>query len=100
VPANTDLNGDGKEDTLLDALNYPGGNNLVGAKQIMLRAAVASLLNACVFPGGDFGAPGCPTTTDAVKAEVCAVWNSNRAAITAEGTKLDNCNNSRFCSLN
>jgi len=101
VPAGTDLNGDGKEDTLLDALNYPGGNNVVGAKQIMLRAAVATLLNTCAFPGGDFGAPGCPTTSAALIAEVCNAWNSNnRSTIISEGTRLDNCNNSRICPLN
>jgi len=33
-------------DTLLDALNYQGGNGLDGATQIILRAAVAALLNA------------------------------------------------------
>jgi hypothetical protein len=100
VPDGTDLNGDGQEDTLLDALNYPGGNNLVGAKQILLRAAVASLLNACAFPGGDFGAPGCPTTISAVISAVCNVWNGNRRPIITEGARLDNCNNSRFCPLN
>ena len=33
-------------DTLLDALNYKGGNDLVGAALILLRNAVASVLNA------------------------------------------------------
>ncbi len=32
-------------DTLLDALNYQGGKGLEGKAQILLRAAVASLLN-------------------------------------------------------
>jgi hypothetical protein len=33
-------------DTMLQALNYPGGNGLKGAAQILLRAAVAAVLNA------------------------------------------------------
>ena len=34
------------DDTLLEALNYGGGPGVQGATQILLRAAVASLLNA------------------------------------------------------
>jgi hypothetical protein len=34
------------DDTLLEALNYPGGPGVTGATQILLRAAVAALLNA------------------------------------------------------
>jgi len=34
-----------EEDTLLDALQYPGGPGLEGAARIMLRQAVAALLN-------------------------------------------------------
>jgi hypothetical protein len=41
-----DLNGDGKADTLLDALNYKGGTGATGALRILLRSAVAALLNA------------------------------------------------------
>lgn len=40
-----DLNGDGAADTLLDALNYQGGEDSIGKAQILLRAAVAGLLN-------------------------------------------------------
>jgi hypothetical protein len=35
------------DDTLMQALNYRGGRGVAGAAQILLRAAVASLLNAC-----------------------------------------------------
>jgi hypothetical protein len=31
---------------MLDALRYPGGNGLPGAARILLRAAVAAVLNA------------------------------------------------------
>ncbi len=34
------------DDTLLEALNYGGGPGVAGATQILLRAAVAALLNA------------------------------------------------------
>lgn len=34
------------DDTLLEALNYGGGGGVEGATQILLRAAVAALLNA------------------------------------------------------
>lgn len=34
------------DDTLLEALNYKGGKGLEGAARILLRAAVAALLNA------------------------------------------------------
>jgi hypothetical protein len=33
-------------DTLLDALQYPGGDDLIGGAQILLRNAVAGVLNA------------------------------------------------------
>ena len=41
-----DLNGDREDDTLLDALGYKGGPGPEGAARILLRAAVAWLLNA------------------------------------------------------
>ncbi|MHC4425384.1 MAG: DUF7507 domain-containing protein [Planctomycetota bacterium] len=42
-----DLNGDGKPDTLMDALKYKGGKGAEGAARNLLRHAVAALLNAC-----------------------------------------------------
>jgi hypothetical protein len=44
-----DLNGDGDDDSLLDALNYKGGPGIDGAKRILLRAAVAASLNKYAF---------------------------------------------------
>ena len=35
-----------QNDSLMTALNYGGGNNVAGAQRILLRAAVAALLNA------------------------------------------------------
>ncbi|WIO73176.1 Ig-like domain-containing protein [Porticoccaceae bacterium LTM1] len=75
-------------DTLLDALDYGGGDNLLGAAEILLRAAVASLLNA-THSGVDF-----PWTyqqvVDAVNA---ALATKDRATILALASDLDADNN-------
>ena len=42
------------DDTLLDALNYGGGDSLLEKKQILLRAAVAAWLNYTVQAPGTF----------------------------------------------
>lgn len=47
-----DLDGDGSNDTLLDALNYPGGRGLVGKARNFLRAAVAAYLNTLTMDYG------------------------------------------------
>ncbi|NIN94828.1 MAG: hypothetical protein GTO49_07575 [Anaerolineae bacterium] len=44
-----DLNGDGEPDSLLDALNYEGGQGVDGKVRNLLRAAVASLLNGATM---------------------------------------------------
>lgn len=49
-------------DTLLEALNYGGGSGLYGADKILLRAAVAALLNAGT----------CSISMNAASAEPCA----------------------------
>ena len=41
--------------TLLDALSFQGGDDLVGKEEILLRAAVAALLNST--SGIDYGVP-------------------------------------------
>lgn len=46
APSSLDLDGDGDEDTFLDALRFKGGSGLTGAERILFRAAVASWLNA------------------------------------------------------
>ncbi len=56
--------------TLLDALRLQGGDEIPGAIEILLRAATASLLNACYHEsvGNQIGNPDdiFPVTTDAV----------------------------------
>ncbi|SDH69238.1 conserved repeat domain-containing protein [Pseudomonas benzenivorans] len=76
------------DDTLMEALGYPGGDNLVGAAQILLRAAVASLLNAA-HPDVDF-----PRTEAEIIADVnAALATKDRATILALASELDADNN-------
>ncbi|WP_332775435.1 hypothetical protein, partial [Polaromonas sp.] len=76
------------DDSLLEALNYPGGNNLAGAAQILLRAAVASLLNAA-HPDVEF-----PRTEAEIIAEVnAALASKDRGTILALASALDADNN-------
>jgi hypothetical protein len=75
--------------TLLQALGYPGGNNLAGAAQILLRAAVASVLNASHPDVDDF-----PRTAAEVIADVnAALATKNRTTILALAAALDADNN-------
>ncbi|MHB1455195.1 MAG: hypothetical protein ACYCYM_14755, partial [Saccharofermentanales bacterium] len=85
-----DMNRDGMEDTLMAALSYQGGSTLSGKAQILLRAAVAALLNEAAlddyFPPYD------------TKAELIAAVNStlatlNSGAYTSLAKTLDYWNN-------
>jgi hypothetical protein len=76
------------DDTLMEALNYPGGNNLLGAAQILLRAAVASLLNAA-HPDVDFPR----TEQEVIDAVNAALATGDRATILALASALDADNN-------
>jgi len=60
--------------TLLQALNFKGGNTLKGAAQNLLRAAVAALLNAA-HPDINY-----PLTTSEIISEVNAALASNDAS--------------------
>jgi hypothetical protein len=89
-----DLNGDGKDDTLLDALNYQGGNGVTGGARILLRAAVAALLNA------SNPSVGYVLTSSQVIAQVnAALASGNRNTLLALASRLDNYNNAG-CPLN
>lgn len=74
--------------TLLQALNYGGGDNLVGSAQILLRAAVASILNAA-HPDVDFTRSAASVIAD-VNA---ALATKDRDTILALATALDIDNN-------
>ncbi len=75
-------------DSLMTALNYSGGNNLLGAARNLLRAGVASILNA-EHPEVDF-----PRSAAEVIAEVnAALASGNRNTILSLATALDYDNN-------
>ena len=86
--------------TLMQALSLRGGSTLNGAKEILLRAAVAALLNAAydtadgsglLFPWrrdvASFGRPALIPTVNA------ALLSTNRTAILALAAWLDRDNN-------
>ncbi|MNG22688.1 hypothetical protein D3C84_1072020 [compost metagenome] len=83
------LNNQLGDDSLMEALGYPGGTNLVGGAQILLRAAVASLLNTTNPDVDDF-----PLTTAQVIAQVnAALATKDRGTILALASQLDGYNN-------
>lgn len=80
--------------TLLEALSFPGDNTLDGAKQILLRQAVAALLNAA-HPDVFY-----PRTVQSVIDDVSAqLASSTRSAILALAKELD-ADNNLGCPLN
>lgn len=89
-----DLNGDTKNDTLLDALNYNGGSGTTGAARNLLRQAVASLLNAASAQV-DY-----PLSVSTVRNQVNTALASNkRETLLKLAKQLDELNNER-CLLN
>jgi hypothetical protein len=76
------------DDTFLAALNYRGGNKVIGAARILLRSAVAALLNAA-HPDIDY-----PLSTSAIISDVNdALASLNRATILDLKDVLDGYNN-------
>ena len=80
--------------TLLDGLNFQGGSGVTGAKQILLRAAVAALLNAS-HP--DIAYP--LTEGQVINMVTVALGTGNRGAILTLANQLDGLNN-LGCPLN
>lgn len=81
------------DSTLLEALSFGGGPGVLGAEQILLRAAVAALLNST-------GLSGYPLTTQEVIDQVnAALASDDRATMLALATTLDGFNNAD-CTLN
>jgi hypothetical protein len=81
--------------SLLQALFFQGGSGLEGAGQILLRAAVASLLNQAHPEITDgFVSP----VPDIVGAVNTALASGDRSAILSLATELDNANNG-ICEL-
>ncbi len=74
--------------TLLQALKFGGGSSLTAKKQILLRAAVASLLNAA-HPGVAFG----DSAADVISAVNAALGSTTSGPVLALATELDDQNN-------
>jgi len=76
------------DDSMLDALNYQGGNGKLGAARILLRAAVAAVLNAA-HPDVQYS-----LTLGDVIADVSAqLQTGTRDSMLVLATELDNANN-------
>lgn len=74
--------------TMIEALSFKGGSTIDGAKQILLRASVAALLDAA-HPDVNY-----PRTQAAIIADVsAALASNNRAAILQLAAALDADNN-------
>jgi hypothetical protein len=73
----------------LQALSFQGGSTLQGAEEILLRAAVAALLNSCASSGVDY-----PLTTAQVITLVDdAIASGDRGTILGVAAALDGLNN-------
>jgi hypothetical protein len=81
--------------TLVYTLGLQGGKNDCGAREILMRAAVAALLNAAhpnvLYP---------LSTADILASVNAALATGNRKAIIDLATQLDNYNNLLRCPLN
>ena len=81
------------DDTLLEALNYPGGPGVAGATQILLRAAVAALLNAS-SPDVSFPV----SVGHVVDTTILRIETQYRPTILIRATYFDSINN-LYCPL-
>jgi hypothetical protein len=78
--------------SLLAALSFHGGSGVIGGARILLRAAVASLLNAA-SPTVDFSL----TVALVINAVNTALASNNRSTIIALASQLDALNNQGSC---
>jgi hypothetical protein len=81
--------------TLVQALSFKGGSGTQGAAQILLRAAVAALLNAA-HPDIEYAF----TLADVIADVNAALASGDRATMLALATELDDANNAGSCPLN
>jgi len=72
---------------LLQALSLQGGSDICGAQEILYRAGVAALLNACAGIGYPL------TTADVISEVNAALQTCDRSTILTEASKLDGFNN-------
>ena len=91
-----DISSPSGKDRLIDGLAYKGGSNLNGAFQILMRAAIAALLNEAYY--GNYY-PGATSTT-ALIAQVNGVLAAqNRGGYLTLAATLDSWNNAIHSSL-
>jgi hypothetical protein len=81
-------------DSLLTALNYQGGPTLTDAARILLRQAVAGLLDSTAL-GGKYSL----TTAEVLAQTNAALASGNRDTILAFASQLDKFNNTGGCPL-
>jgi hypothetical protein len=88
------INGQGwvDGDTLMDALNYEGGKGMPGAVRILLRAAVAAVLNAA-HPDINYPQPGNGLAWEEIVDDVCEAVAIDRDAMLDLADILDDWNN-------
>ncbi len=79
--------------TLLDALRFQGGPDVAGATRILLRAAVAALLNSTAGIGFPM------STAEILDAVEIALDSGDRATILDLAARLDELNNTGSCPL-
>ncbi|MWV14689.1 hypothetical protein F3I16_01415 [Pseudomonas sp. L-22-4S-12] len=79
------------DDLMLDALSYSGGTGKLGAAQIMLRAAVAAVLNAA-----NGGVQYAFTLSDVISDVNAQLQSGTRESMLALATQLDDANNGVF----
>jgi hypothetical protein len=80
--------------TLLEALNFGGGSGVAGGARILLRSAVAALLNSS-SPDVDYTM----TTAEVIAAVNAALASGSRATMLTLAAELDTDNN-LGCPLN
>jgi hypothetical protein len=93
---NLDLNRDGSRDTLMAGLNYRGGSALSGGAQILMRAAIASLLNETYY-GADF--PIASSPADLIAQVNVVLATQSRSQYVSFASYLDYWNNAVHASL-
>ena len=93
---NLDLDKNGSKDSLLAGLNYRGGSTLSGGAQILMRAAIAALLNEANY-GADF--PIATSTSDLIAQVNVVLATQSRAQYVSFASYLDYWNNAVHASL-
>lgn len=93
---NLDLNKDGKADTLIDGLSYKGGSALQGGAQILMRAAIAALLNEAYYGAGF---PIASSTSELITQINQTLATQSRSQYVSFASYLDYWNNAVHASL-